>query len=71
MLAGKGHTMDQLKTDGFHSPSIPDLHGVTLEDLKRRAAGGDSSIHGIVNQIIDGGHGQPSVDETIFNSAIS
>lgn len=71
MLAGKGHTMDQLMTDGLHSLAIRDLHGVTLEELSRQAQDGDSSIQDIVHQMIDGEHGQPTVDETIFNSAIS
>jgi hypothetical protein len=71
MLAGKGHIMDQLATDGLHSHSIRDLQDVTLEELTRQAQDGDSSIQAIVNQMIDDGHGQPTVDVTKFNSSIA
>jgi hypothetical protein len=62
--------MSQLMTDGLHSRTIHDLQDVKLEDLAGWTLDDASPIQDIVRQVVDG-DGQPSVDETIFNSAIS
>jgi hypothetical protein len=49
---------------------IPDLRGVALGQLARRAADGERDVTGVVSRIVDGRESPSSVPAMMFNSTI-
>lgn len=49
---------------------IPDLRGVTLEQLARRAADGEKDVAGVVSRIVESRESPSGVSAMMFNSAI-
>lgn len=49
---------------------IPDLRGVALGQLARRAADGERDVTGVVSRIVDGRENPSGVSAMMFNSTI-
>ena len=49
---------------------IPDLRGVSLGQLARRAAAGEKDVTGVVSRIVDSRESPSAVSAMMFNSAI-
>ena len=49
---------------------IPDLRGIALGQLARRAAAGEKDVTGVVSRIVDRGESSSGVPAMMFNSTI-
>ncbi len=49
---------------------IPDLRGITLQQLARRAAVGEEDVTSVVSRIVDGRGSSSGVPAMMFNSTI-
>ncbi len=55
---------------GADRSCIPDLRGVMLGQLARRAADGEKDVTGVVSRIVDGRKNLARVPAMMFNSTI-
>lgn len=60
----------QLIGSGSGRYPIPDLRGIGLEQLARRAATGEKDVTGVVSRIVDSRESSSSVPAMMFNSTI-
>lgn len=56
--------------DGSDRCLVPDLRGIALDQLARRAADGEKSVTDVITRLVDGRGSSSGVSAMMFNSSI-